>query len=249
MIETQPTQVAAGVHRLGSELVNFYLLEDRGRLTLVDSGLPTFLPQVEQAVAQLGKQLTDIEAIVLTHGHGDHIGLAERIRRDASATVYLHQGDEQMVREGQDQKRERGMLGYLRNPAAWRLLIHFARNGGLKPARVEILATFANDAQLDVPGRPFAVHTPGHSHGHCVLYLEDKQALIAGDALCSLNPLTGRRGPQILPSALNASTDQALDSLGRMEGLSAQTVMFGHGEPWTEGVAGAVKNARELGKS
>ena len=50
-------QVAPGVHRLGSSLVNFYLLEQDGRYTLVDAGLPSFFDQVPALMTALGHDI------------------------------------------------------------------------------------------------------------------------------------------------------------------------------------------------
>jgi hypothetical protein len=65
----------------------------------------------------------------------------------------------------------------------------------------------------------------------------------------SRNPMTGRVGPQLMPSAFNTSTPQALESLSNLEGLAADVVAFGHGDPWHDGPAAAVARARELGTS
>jgi len=54
---------------------------------------------------------------------------------------------------------------------------------------------------------------------------------------------------QIMPSAFNTSTQTAMRSLDRLEGLDASTVLFGHGEPWTDGIASAVARARAAGPS
>jgi glyoxylase-like metal-dependent hydrolase (beta-lactamase superfamily II) len=61
--------------------------------------------------------------------------------------------------------------------------------------------------------------------------------------------MTGRMGPQIMPSGFNISSAQALESLSNLENLDADVVLFGHGEPWTDGPAAAVARARELGPS
>ena len=62
--------------------------------------------------------------------------------------------------------------------------------------------------------------------------------------MCALSPLTRRRGPQLMPSSFNVSNRQALESLARVEGLEADVVLFGHGEPWHDGPAAAVAEAR-----
>ncbi len=68
--------------------------------------------------------------------------------------------------------------------------------------------------------------------------------LFAGDTMCSLSPLTRTRGPQLMPHSFNVSNVQARESLARIEGLEADVMLFGHGEPWHGGVAAAVARAR-----
>jgi len=117
---------------------------------------------------------------------------------------------------------------------------------GLKPLKVGEVTTFTG-GDLDVPGRPRVIATPGHSPGHVVFHLPDRGVLIAGDALCSYNPLTGRRGPQLMPKAFANDIAQAQASLDALAAVEAGTLLFGHGEPWTDGPAAAVAHAREVG--
>jgi glyoxylase-like metal-dependent hydrolase (beta-lactamase superfamily II) len=71
--------------------------------------------------------------------------------------------------------------------------------------------------------------------------------VISGDALVTLDPYTGHRGPQIVAGAATADSEQALRSLDRLAATGAGTVLPGHGEPWTAGVGTAVELARERG--
>jgi glyoxylase-like metal-dependent hydrolase (beta-lactamase superfamily II) len=242
------SDVAPGVHRLGSELVNFYLVEDDGGVTLFDAGLPAHRPQLEERLRAMGRSLTDIDAVVLTHAHIDHVGIADGVRRDAGARVHVSEGDAEQARTGKAHKRDGSMLPYLRHPAAWKLFMMFARSGGARPPKIEEVATFASGAQeLDVPGRPRVIPTPGHSPGHVSFHLPQHGVVLAGDALCSYNPLIGARGPQLLPRAFAHSASQALASLDALEPVAADVVLFGHGEPWRDGIAAAVARARETG--
>jgi glyoxylase-like metal-dependent hydrolase (beta-lactamase superfamily II) len=242
-----PTQVAPGVHRLGNALVNFYVIEDGNALTLVDGGLPGFRSQLDAFLRERGRSIGDIAAVILTHGHSDHVGIVEGVRADASAPVHVHERDADMARTGKVHKRDGSMLPYMRHGAAWRLLIMGARNGGMKTTKVAEVSTFGAAGDLDVPGRPRVIPTPGHSPGHVAFHLPDRGVLIAGDALCTFNVLTGARGPQLMPKAFAADALQMLASLEAVERIDAGVTLFGHGEPWTQSPAEAVSRAREVG--
>ena len=111
------------------------------------------------------------------------------------------------------------------------------------------VSSFADGEVLDVPGRPRVVHSPGHTAGSAALHLESRGVLFSGDALVTRNPMTGRVGPQIMPSGLNADTPQALASLANLAAIKADVLLPGHGEPWTEGVGEAIRQARAAGPS
>jgi glyoxylase-like metal-dependent hydrolase (beta-lactamase superfamily II) len=245
--DTEPAFVADGVVRLGTRFVNWYLVEEDGRVTIVDAGMPGYRAQLDRGLAFLGRRRSDVAAVVLTHGHPDHIGVAEYVRGALGVPVYVHRDDVDLAKTGRRVGRAEGsMLPYLRYAHAWRLIAHFM-TVGVKPANVHEVTAYEDGDELDVPGRPRVVHTPGHTAGHCALHLESRRALVVGDLLCSQNPLTGARGPQLMPRALNRSTGTILDSLSNVEQLEAEVVLFGHGEPWREGIASAVRRARETG--
>ncbi len=244
--ETEPTLVADGVVRLGTELVNWYLVEEDGRVTVVDAGMPAFRPQLDRGLKLLGRQPADVAAVILTHAHSDHIGVAEPLRTELGVPVLVHADDERLATTGKAfGKREASLLPYLRYGHAWRLLGHLATSGF--PKKIGAVTTFAGGETLDVPGRPAVLHTPGHTSGHASFWLESRGALVAGDLLCTRNPLTGARGPQLMPSAFNLSSGSILDSLTKIEKLDARVIVFGHGEPWTDGPAEAVRLARATG--
>jgi glyoxylase-like metal-dependent hydrolase (beta-lactamase superfamily II) len=238
-----PTEVAPGITRLGNEIVNFYLVEDADGLTLVDAGVPGFRGQLDEALG--GRR---VDAVILTHGHIDHVGVAEGLRRDG-AKVWIHSADAAMARDGVEQKTEGNIATYLRYRATWKLLAMAARSGGMRRPKIAEVTEFGDGEVLDVPGHPLVVHTPGHSDGQVAFVLGDRGVLFAGDALCTWNPLTGRPGPQLMPRAFASSESLAADSLARLEGIEAGVVLPGHGDPWTDGVSALVARAREAGPS
>jgi glyoxylase-like metal-dependent hydrolase (beta-lactamase superfamily II) len=244
------TQVADGVHRLTNGIANFYLIEDAGKLVLVDAGTPKDWTLFMQAVQALGHQVEDLDAVLLTHAHADHTGFAEQARTTTGAPVWVHQADEEMARTGKAAaSNEAGVTSYLLKGQLYKTFWVLARGGATKIIPIKELSTFGDGETLDVPGRPRVVHAPGHTAGSAVLLLEGRSALFAGDVLCTHNPLTGRVGPQILPSGLNRDTSQAMRSLDNLSGIKADVLLAGHGDPWTQGVGEAIRLAKAAGTS
>jgi glyoxylase-like metal-dependent hydrolase (beta-lactamase superfamily II) len=242
-------QVADGIHRLTQGVVNFYLVEDGGKLTLVDAGAPGDWRTFVQAVGSLGRALDDLDTVLLTHAHSDHTGFAERARTDAAAAIWIHRADAEAARSGTPPKNEAGVGRYLLRPEAYRTLFGLMRRKGLKIVPIHELSTFDDGETLDVPGRPRVVHAPGHTEGSCAILFEHRRALVTGDALATRNPLTGRVGPQIAPDGLNRDSARALASLDALASLPADLVLPGHGDPWTDGIAEAIRHAKVAGRS
>lgn len=150
---------------------------------------------------------------------------------------------------GQAGKSDAGFAKYLARTEFYRTLISLSRRKGTKIIPVVEVSTFADDEVLGVPGKPRAVHIPGHTPGNAVLFLESRRVLLTGDTLVTHNPLTGRTGPQVQPSGLNSDTAQALASLSALENLNAEIILPGHGDPWQGPISQAVQLARAAGPS
>jgi glyoxylase-like metal-dependent hydrolase (beta-lactamase superfamily II) len=242
--------IAPGVHLVQDAHTNWYLVEEDGRLTIVDTGHPRSWRSLHEALTTLGRRSSDIEAVILTHGHFDHMGFAERARTELGLVPLVHELEVPVVRRPWRYDHERSRLRYFaRHPEFVRIFLGMGAAGALWVRGLRRGRTFASDAELEVPGRPRVVFTPGHTYGHCSFHLPKRAIVLAGDALVTLNPYTGRRGPQIVAGAATADSAQALASLDRLAATRAQIVLTGHGEPWTDGVDSAVEQARDAGPS
>jgi glyoxylase-like metal-dependent hydrolase (beta-lactamase superfamily II) len=237
--------IVPGVHRMVNSFANWYLVEDGGRVTAVDAGLPGFKSSLPADLDALGLSLDDIDALILTHSDADHTGLAGVIQA-AGAPVLIHATDEPTLRKPGPKSGDAKPINMVRDlwrPSLWKVATEMVRHGGARPRPVEGATTF-EDGVLDVPGKPRVILTPGHTPGHCAFYFEQHGALIVGDAMCTWSPLTGRVGPQLMPRSFNVSNANALSSLDAIEPLEADVLLPGHGEPWRDGVAAAVTEAR-----
>lgn len=235
-------EIAPGVRRLGSGMVNVYLLEEAGSVTVIDAGIGGYWRDLEVELAAMGRSVADVRALLLTHAHSDHIGFAERLRQ-RDVTVRLHADDAALARGEVKPKNEGGPLRLL--PVV-RFLLHGLRKGGLRTVHLGEVATFGDGAILDVPGSPRVIHVPGHTPGSAALHVPSRDAVFVGDAFVTLNVMTGETGPRLFPN-FSADNRQAFESLARLDGIEAGLALPGHGEPWTGGLEAALAAVRYNG--
>jgi glyoxylase-like metal-dependent hydrolase (beta-lactamase superfamily II) len=234
-------RIAAGIHRIGNGLVNSYLLEESGEITIIDGGAPGYWNDLPAELAAMNRSLADVRALVLTHAHVDHVGFAERLRSERGVPISVHELDAKMAR-GEEKPRNQKMLGI--GLVALLGFIRFALTKGLLRATpITEVSTFGDGATLDVPGAPRVVHLPGHSEGSAALHVPARNALFVGDAFATLNVISGKTGPQLAP--FGSDLVRATESLSRLQGIEAAYVLPGHGQPWTRGLAEAIRLIRE----
>ncbi len=234
------------IRRLGDDIVNSYLVAESGGVTIIDAGVPGYWKLLPAALEAMGHSLDDVRAILLTHGHSDHIGFAERARRERNWTVSVHELDAALAR-GEVSNPAKGAGASIKPGPLLRFLLWSACRGALRQLRLGVVSTFGDGATLDVPGSPRVIHVPGHTPGSAALYLEADKTLFIGDALATYAVTNGVTGPQVAP--FSADPAQAIQSLSRLEGLDAQVVLPGHGAAWTQGIGAAVEAVRRRAES
>lgn len=254
MSDTPPVHtVAPGIDRLGDDVVNFYLVHHADGLLLVDAGLPGHLKQLRRHLDAAGHTLSDVRAVLLTHSHPDHTGLAGALHR-AGAEVWVHRQDAPTLTDGprssmRHAKPERSMAPYLlRRPAALATPMHMALRGGFTAPRFPHARHFDGDRRFDaLPGRPQAMAVPGHTPGSVAYVFAEHGAVFTGDALVTHDGITGHHGPGTVCRAFTSDSAAALASLGRLAGLPHRLLLPGHGEPFTRGLAAAAAEALSHG--
>jgi glyoxylase-like metal-dependent hydrolase (beta-lactamase superfamily II) len=233
-------EVTRGIRRIGISMINSYLIEESGAVTIVDAGVPGYWNDLPTELAAMGRSLADVRSVVLTHGHSDHIGFAERARRERSIPIRVHEADAALAR-GEVPNPAKG-LGPARPMPLLRFLLYGATHGALRNEHIKEVSVFGDGATLDVPGSPRVILVPGHTPGSAALHFTGHDALLVGDAFCTYAVTTGATGPQVAP--FTADADLALASLDRLAGVEAGYVLPGHGDAWTGGVQEAVRRVR-----
>ncbi|MBM7701632.1 MBL fold metallo-hydrolase [Metabacillus iocasae] len=223
--------------------VNVYLLEGDS-LTLVDAGVKTeeAWKKFNEELGRIGFAVSDIEQVVLTHHHPDHVGLLDYLDKDIK--VIGHQHNEVWITQDND---------FLKHYEAF--FLEFFTQSGIDPVFLSFLPKLKSTLKYSchrsltstVKEGDFiqgltgwkVLETPGHAQSHIALYHEQQQLLIGGDVLIShisSNPLI--EPPQSKYEERAKSQIQYNDTLRRLLTFPIKRVYTGHGEE--------VENAHDL---
>jgi glyoxylase-like metal-dependent hydrolase (beta-lactamase superfamily II) len=240
--------VAPGIHRIEDAYTNWYLVEGDDGLTIVDAGVPSSWDSLLDALRQLGRRTEEIRALVLTHAHFDHVGFAERARRELTIPVYVHEDDAPLTMHPWRYDHERPRAIYFATQVqALPVVATFLRHRAFWPSPIKEIVRYGDEGTLPVPGNPRIVRTPGHTIGHCGLHFPERDTVIAGDAIVTFDPYTARSGPRLVARAATADVERNTRTLDALVATGARRILTGHGDPWTDGVEAAVAAARAAG--
>jgi glyoxylase-like metal-dependent hydrolase (beta-lactamase superfamily II) len=239
----------AGIHRFAIPTpfavgrVNCYLIEDEP-LTLVDTGPNSgkALDELTARLAERGHSLADLELIVVTHQHIDHLGLVEILVEHSGAEVAaLGAAAERLASFEEDAEKDDAFAVevMLRNgipedvTVALRSVSRSFRGWG---SHVTVTKPLDDGGTLELGDRHLEVlHRPGHSPSDTVFWDAERQILIAADHLLpkiSSNPLITR--PLDGSSKRTQALATYIESLKKTREMPAEIVLPGHGEPITD---------------
>jgi len=188
--------------------VNAYVVGN----VLVDTGLSTSAGALKRIVRE-----HDLQAIALTHAHGDHVGSAKKLKDEFGLPVWVGTNDKAATEEGKAVKKDpfntRGIstvAGLLGDFAA--VKVDRTLNEG-----DEIAAGFT------------VLDTPGHSSGHVSFWRAEDKTLICGDVFFNMHLLTTIPGLRQPPGPFTFNPRENRDSERKLAELRPKTVGFGHG--------------------
>lgn len=223
--------------------VNCYLLED-DPLTLVDTGPNSgkALDELERQLAERGRRIEDLELVVITHQHIDHLGLIEIVAKRSGAEVAaIDVAVDRLRNFSEDAERDDEFAGTLMRRygipedvvTALRSVSRSFRAWG---AHAEVTRPLSDGEILALRDRSLEVqHRPGHSPSDTVFWDAERRILIAADHLLahiSSNPLLTR--PLDDSDGRPKALVDYITSLRRTRELPAEIVLGGHGEPITD---------------
>ncbi len=232
-------KLAPHLHRIGNDVVAAYLVDTTDGVTVIDAGLPGHWHDLLAELSTMGRAPADVRGLVLTHGDSDHIGFAERLRREHGVPVYVHAADADRARGGDKPKAS---IGRWRLGAVVGFFAYALRKGGMRTTYLTEVTEVHDGDVLPLPGSPRVVGMPGHSPGSIAVHVPVADAVFVGDALTTRDVLTGRSGLQ--PAPFTDEPAQALDSLARLADLEASWVLPGHGAPWRGDLAAVQDDVR-----
>lgn len=218
----------AGVHCI---LVNCFLVGTPQRWVLVDAGLIGCQGRILRAIEERFGVNARPEAIILTHGHFDHVGALPDLADRWQAPIYAHRLELPYLTGRSDYPPPDPTVG----GGA------MARTAFLFPHRAYDFRPHIQPLPEDgsVPGMPGWrwVHTPGHAPGHVALFRESDRMLIAGDAFTTqkqeslLGVLTQYKAIHGPPTYFTIDWDAARESVRHLANLRPEMAATGHGLP------------------
>jgi glyoxylase-like metal-dependent hydrolase (beta-lactamase superfamily II) len=245
--------IAEDVYYYTDQIVNIIFIGEPNskKWFLVDAGMPKSAPEIVSAAEERFGEGAKPEAIILTHGHFDHVGGLVALLRKWDVPVYAHEAEfpyltgEKSYPEP-DTTVEGGML---------------AKISAIYPNEpIDIgfhLKALPHDFQIPGLNEWKWIHTPGHSPGHVSLYREKDGLLISGDAFITVRQdsfykvLLQKAEVNGPPRYLTTDWIAAKNSVVELQRLQPSRVIPGHGmylegKDLKNGLAHLVGNFEEI---
>ncbi|OAS14867.1 MBL fold metallo-hydrolase [Paenibacillus oryzisoli] len=226
-------QVSVDLYCYTNQIVNISLVGTAEDWVLVDTGMPQSANRILKVVEERFGAGSKPNAIILTHGHFDHVGGVIDLVEAWNVTVYAHELEIPYL-TGQasypepDGSVEGGLIAKI-SPLFPNEPINLGRH---------VQALPSNGSIPGMPGWRW-IHTPGHTPGHVSLFRDKDRALLAGDAFVTVEQdslykvLTQKKELTGPPVYFTTDWAEAEQSVRHLETLQPNIAITGHGVPMT----------------
>jgi glyoxylase-like metal-dependent hydrolase (beta-lactamase superfamily II) len=224
-------KVADGVLFVRTIMANLYIIREGASWVLIDAGLRGHHERIASAAREFVETENPPAAIVLTHGHFDHVGSLEALLETWNVPVFAHDLEHPYLNgmspyPPPDPLAGGGSMAWLsrvypRGPVDISSRLLQLADGGSLPGLTEWRW----------------IHTPGHTGGHISLFRERDRTLIAGDALITTKQesmiavATQRKEIHGPPSYFTQDWIAAARSVRALADLEPEALLTGHGDP------------------
>jgi glyoxylase-like metal-dependent hydrolase (beta-lactamase superfamily II) len=225
-----PRRIAPDVYQSSAGGVNVFLIDADG-VTMIDAGMPGKLDRIMGAVRSIGRVPTDVNDILITHYHRDHVGSLADLAEATRARVHAPVGDSGIIRDGgrPPDLEHRGIAGALLSR-----VINMTEQPP-NPVDHEV----QDGDEVPVAGGVRVIHSPGHTPGHVAfLYPRHGGVLFAGDAASNFLGILS-----VMP--VGEDFDSADKSFAALADESFEVAGFGHGQPIRTGASQRFKATAE----
>lgn len=239
------SEPAPGIFFVEGPASNWIIVRDDSGFILVDSGYPADAPLVLDSIRSLGLRPEDAKAILITHGHVDHIGSAAQFSRLYGTPVLCSPGELAHV-QGREKHQVTLATVVSRswNPRVLKWMVHAIAAGALRAEPASAAEAWTPELLHSLPGRPEAVNVPGHTAGSAVLVLPDAGAIATGDALVTGHAISPFTGAQMLDPMFHSDPAGTVPALDALDGIDASVILPGHGPAVSMSLSDAVAEVR-----
>ena len=201
---------------------SYFVMNENG-VVLIDAGIDADASDVRTALAEFGRSLTDVKALLLTHWHNDHSSGANEVQSQSNCRVFFHESGKDKFSRAD---RARGPRGWVadRLPGAG-ILAPVKGLLELAPPRAVSATQFVKDG--DIVEEDFQViETPGHERGHLSFFYLPERVLFAGDAFA-----VAKEKIVFMSRYLTEDKMQAKESMLKCLDLPMKAICPGHRYP------------------